>query len=131
MGEHATGTFVDHLERTEHADRLADRAVLGAEPHAVDRERRSAVAHEGALRLPGAHRARRLVVAAGVVVRSRHVDLDDVAVVAGAQRRDVCCREHVVGRGGGIVEGDGGGVAEGRERFESGHPHRLAARVPR
>ncbi len=59
-----------------------------------------------------------------------HVDVDDVARVAGSERIDVGIRHDVVGRGDDGVEVDPRCVANGAERFESGHRPILAVHSP-
>ena len=130
MREDAAGALVDHLERTDHADRLAVPTVRRRERHPVDRERWDRIDDEGAVRAPRLDPLRRVLVPVGIVVGSGHVDQHDVARVPLGEAGDVGGGEHVVGRRGDVVEREVGGVARRAERFEAGHRDRLPPVVP-
>ena len=119
MGQHAAGALVDDLEPAEHADEVAARPGGVGEAHPVERERRLVLTHERAVGEPRAQEGAGVVVAVGAA--ARHVDVDDVVLVASGEGVDVGVGQHVVGRREHGVEVDGRGVADRTERLEARH----------
>jgi hypothetical protein len=127
VGEHAVAVgrfraFGCHLERSDDADGRPGPPGIVGEHHAVERERRMLVVLQDALVPPLLERECRPLVASRAVGLGRHVDPDDVGLVADGQVVPLGLRQHVVGRRDDVVEVDPRGVvAQTDEGLEAGH----------
>ena len=129
-GQHAAGALVDHLERTDHADRLAAATALVGELDPVQRERRR--------RRRGPARRRRSIARA--VARPRRIARRRRARAARRRRR--CCADRSraerfdvgvdsTSYGGAVTSSSGSsGSSAARRRVRSGAPVQVATRMP-